>query len=218
MAVEIAQEDAQRCCDSEVLAVTEREVSANRCAIDRQIDALETEVGKLQGQIAELRRSRPRETVKDYRFRDWSGAQVSLSDLTAGRPDLILVHNMGVDCSYCTMWADGFVGLVPHLQSRAAFVVVSPDPIGVQQAFARSRGWTFRMVSARGTSFFHDMGFADGTGAPMPGVSVFQRAADGTMARVQRAEFGPGDQFCAVWHFFDLLADGVAKWEPRLRY
>jgi predicted dithiol-disulfide oxidoreductase (DUF899 family) len=216
MTDQVADANPAHCCESP--AVTGSEVSANRSEIDRQIDALEAEVGKLQGKVAELRRRRQHEVVKDYVFHDWNGAQVRLSDLTDGRADLILVHNMGADCSYCTMWADGFVGLLPHLQSRAAFVVVSPDPIDVQEAFARSRGWPFRMVSAHGTPFFRDMGFTDGTGAPMPGVSVFQRAPDGTMARVQRAEFGPGDQFCAVWHFFDLLADGVANWEPRLSY
>jgi hypothetical protein len=35
---------------------------------------------------------------------------------------------------------------------------------------------------------------------------------------VGRAEFGPGDDFCAVWHFFDLLPEGVDGWEPRFAY
>jgi hypothetical protein len=62
------------------------------------------------------------------------------------------------------------------------------------------------------------MGFTDGQGDPMPGVSVFRGGTDGRIMRVQRAEFGPGDQFCAAWHFFDMLADGVDGWEPRSRY
>jgi predicted dithiol-disulfide oxidoreductase (DUF899 family) len=116
------------------------------------------------------------------------------------------------------LWADGFIGFRPHLESRAAFVVISPDPIDVQRSFARRRGWTFHMVSAHGTPFFTDMGFTDGVGNPIPGASTFLRQTDGTILRIQRAEFGPGDQFCAAWHLFDLLADGGAEWQPQLNY
>ena len=52
----------------------------------------------------------------------------------------------------------------------------------------------------------------------MPGVSVFRKETDGTIYRVSRAEFGPGDNFCAVWHFFDLLPEGIDGWEPKLSY
>jgi predicted dithiol-disulfide oxidoreductase (DUF899 family) len=194
------------------------EVSASRSDIDRRIDALEAELGVLQGRIAELRRQRAPEPVSDYVFTGWDNRPVHLSELFDGRRDLILVHNMGVGCNYCTLWADGFIGLAPHLSNRAAFVVSSPDPVDVQKSFAQTRGWTFPMVSAHGTSFFHDMGFTDGHGDPMPGVSVFRGGTDGRIMRVQRAEFGPGDQFCAAWHFFDMLADGVDGWEPRSRY
>lgn len=190
------------------------EASPNRSDLDRQIDALETKISKTQSELAALRRIRPPETVKDYAFTDWNGGKILLSQLSGEQTDLIVVHNMGAGCAYCTLWADGFVGLLPYLQSRAAFVVASPDPIDVQKQFARSRGWHFYMVSAHGTSFFHDMGFTDTDDAPMPGVSVFRRRDDGTMMRIQRAEFFPGDQFCAVWHFFDLLADGAHGWQP----
>ncbi|MBR1031483.1 DUF899 family protein [Bradyrhizobium liaoningense] len=172
----------------------------------------------MQKKLAELRARRPREPVKDYEFRDWNDAPIHLSQLFGKHRDMIVVHNMGVSCNYCTLWADGFIGLRPHLESRAAFVVISPDPVEVQRSFARSRGWTFRMVSTHGTPFFTDMGFTDGVGDPMPGTSIFERQDDGTLLRIQRAEFGPGDQFCAVWHLFDLLADGAAKWQPQLKY
>ena len=193
------------------------EASANRSEIDRRIDALETRLGETRRELAALRRMRKQEIVKDYEFRDWSGRVVHLSALAEGRRDLIVVHNMGVSCAYCTLWADGFVGLLPHLESRASFVVASPDATEVQRRFARERGWNFRMVSAGDNLFFADMGFTDGNGDPMPGVSTF-RFEDGLVTRAQRAEFGPGDEFCPVWHFFDLLSDGAGNWEPRYRY
>ena len=42
----------------------------------------------------------------------------------------------------------------------------------------------------------------------MPGVSAFSKDGDGRIFRVGRAEFGPGDNFCAIWHFFELLPRG----------
>jgi predicted dithiol-disulfide oxidoreductase (DUF899 family) len=62
---------------------------------------------------------------------------VQLSDLFGEHEDLIVIHNMGVSCPYCTLWADGFNGLIRHLEDRAAFVMVSPDPPDIQKEFAK---------------------------------------------------------------------------------
>jgi predicted dithiol-disulfide oxidoreductase (DUF899 family) len=185
---------------------------------DKQVDELEYQIQDLKRKVAELRRQRPREEVKDYELLDSEGRETSLSSLFGDQDRLILVHNMGRSCSYCTMWADGFTGLLPHLTSRAAFVLTSPDKPEAQKDFARSRGWNFPVYSAAGTSFIDDMGFYHETEGLMPGVSVFTKEANGKLYRVSRAEFGPGDDFCAVWHFFDLLPEGIDDWHPKLKY
>ncbi len=215
-------ETTDQCCVSHrtdsAAAPAGAEIATHRSDLDRLIDSTEVQIGELQRKLAELRARRPHDLVKDYEFRDWSNAPIRLSQLFGEHRDLIVVHNMGTSCNYCTLWADGFIGLWPHLQSRAAFVVTSPDPVDLQRSFARGRGWTFRMMSAHGTPFFEDMGFVDAAGEPMPGASTFQRQTDGSILRIQRAEFGPGDQFCAAWHFFDLLAEGVGSWQPQSKY
>jgi predicted dithiol-disulfide oxidoreductase (DUF899 family) len=116
------------------------------------------------------------------------------------------------------MWADGFVGMLPHLNDRAAFVVTSPDDPAEQKAFAQSRGWTFPMYSVAGTSLVSDLGFDDPEQGLMPGVSVLTKETDGKIYRVSRAEFGPGDDFCPVWHFLELLPEGIDGWEPKFSY
>lgn len=186
--------------------------------IDGQVDELERQIRQINKRVADLRRKRPPEKVDDYTFLDASGRDAKLSSLFNGRDELILIHNMGRDCSYCTMWADGFVGLLPHLMSRAAFVVTTPDKPEAQEEFRRSRGWNFPMYSTEKTNFAADMGFDGGDDGLMPGVSVFQKDEEGRIFRVGRAEFEPGDDFCAVWHFFDLLPRGIDGWEPRLNY
>lgn len=154
--------------------------------------------------------------VGDYSFSTAQG-EVRLSQLFGGKQDLFVIHNMGSTCPYCTLWADGYNGVYDHLADRAAFVVSSPDAPEVQQRFANSRGWKFPMVSHRGTNFAEDMGYRSATGGWLPGVSVFQRQAE-RIVRVADSGFSPGDDFCALWHFLELLPQGSGDWQPRFSY
>jgi hypothetical protein len=55
-----------------------------------------------------------------------------------------------------------------------------------------------------------------GGGSSLPGVSALRRAVDGSLVPTGRAEFGPGDDFCAVWPLFDLLEGGAGDWAPQV--
>jgi len=181
----------------------------------REIEQLEQELVEKQEKLAEMKRELPPQEVQDYTLQTQKGP-VKLSDLFNGKPDLIVIHNMGKACTYCTLWADGFNGVHPHLENRAGFVVVSPDPLEVQREFAGSRGWKFRMASGQGSTFIEDMGFKGEKGW-MPGVSTFYRDK-GKITRVARAPFGPGDPFCGVWHLLALLKNGPGDWHPKYTY
>jgi len=183
-----------------------------------EIAAIEAEIEALKRKKAEMIQTLTREDVIDYEFPRAEGGTARLSELFGRHDDLLLIHNMGGFCSYCTLWADGFEGLRPHLESRAAFAMVSNDDAADAASFAKSRGWTFPVLSGRDSTFTKDMGFYfEGQGV-YPGVSAFHRRPDGSIVRVARAFFGPGDDFCPVWHFFDLLEGGAKDWEPKLRY
>ena len=186
--------------------------------MNAEIERLEAEIGELTKRLGEARRRAGAEPVRDYELRGLDGRAVRLSELFAGREDLLVVHNMGRRCAYCTLWADGFVSLLPHLENRCAFVLSSADEPEVAREFATSRGWGFPVVSAAGSGFARAMGFASEQGDPWPGVSAFHRRADGSIVRTGRASFGPGDPFCAAWHFFDLLAGGAKGWSPKFHY
>ena len=182
-----------------------------------EITRLEEEISALREKLSEARRNVPPEPVADYAFTTLDGA-VKLSELFGKHDDLLVVHNMGKSCPYCTLWADGFNGVTEHLESRTAFVLASPDDPSTQATFAASRGWLFRMVSTAGNDFTHDMGFEPEPQKYWPGVSAFRRLDDGTIVRTGLTTFGPGDHFCSVWHFFDLLAQGVDGWSPKYQY
>jgi predicted dithiol-disulfide oxidoreductase (DUF899 family) len=192
-------------------------MSDSAADIQERINSLHWQIMEDRKKLRELRTQMPEELLEDYALLGPDGAGVKLSDAFGEHDDLIVVHNMGKSCPYCTLWADNYNGAVEHLENRAAFVVVSPDEPATQRKFADGRGWRFRMLSAHGTDFIEDMGFASERGF-MPGFSTFRKKEDGTIVRVSHAPFGPGDDFCSVWHFFDLLADGPDGWEPQFSY
>jgi len=186
----------------------------DREAILSEIQRLEKEIAEKKERLAALRKSFPARKVKNYQFFNSDHRRVTLSDLFGNHHELIVVHNMGKSCSHCTMWADGFNGVYHHIIEKCAFVVATPDPPEVQNAFAAERRWQFPMISTRGTTFKEDFGFAkDGT--YYPGVSTFQKDADGNIFHIADAPFGPGDDYCVVWHLFDLLPSGSQHFHPK---
>jgi predicted dithiol-disulfide oxidoreductase (DUF899 family) len=179
------------------------------------VAALQEQMHDLRRRLAEARRAEPPRPVADYTFEAPGGARPRLSDLFGELDDLLVVHNMGRRCAYCTLWADGLNAFVPHLKTRAALVVSSPDTPEEQASFAAVRGWRFPMVSCRTNAFTKDMGFEPEPGKVWPGVTSFRREGDGRILNVASDVFGPGDDYCAIWHLFGLLRDGQAGWEPK---
>ncbi|TAL03167.1 MAG: DUF899 domain-containing protein [Rhodospirillaceae bacterium] len=154
--------------------------------------------------------------VEDYAFETANGP-MHLSELFGEHKDLLVVHNMGAACPACTMWADGYNGVHHHIVTRTAFVVSSPDAPAAQKKFAEGRGWKFPMISHQGTTFAADMGYRSPEGKWRPGISAFKGEGK-KILRVSDTELGPGDDFCSVWHMFDLLPEGAAGWRPKFQY
>ena len=185
-------------------------------ALRKKIDRLEDSLVRQNEKLAAMKRQLPPEEVKDY-FLAGPDGRVRLSELFRGKKDLVIIHNMGRSCRYCTMWADGFNGLRHHFADRAGFAVVSPDAVATQQRFARSRGWLFPLYSGKGSTFIKDMGFLPRPAEPLPGVSAFRRRGR-KIYRIASAGFGPFDPFCPTWPLFALLEGGVGAWAPKFRY
>jgi predicted dithiol-disulfide oxidoreductase (DUF899 family) len=175
----------------------------------RQIQTLRQEMRAVQAEVEP-------EPVENYRFRTLDG-EIALSDLFGDKSELFVIHNMGKSCPACTLWADGFNGVVQHLENRAAFVVSSPDDPQTQQAIKAARGWRFRMVSHLGSSFAADMGYRGASGGWRPGVSVFRKTAQG-IVRLADTGFHENDDFCAPFRLFDMLPEGANGWRPKFDY
>jgi predicted dithiol-disulfide oxidoreductase (DUF899 family) len=186
--------------------------------------------------VAELRRSLPSDHVVDDQVfrevRDGQLAEVRLSELfEAGDQPLILLHFMygksqTSPCPMCTSWADGYDGVIPHLEQRASFILfIAGDP-GAFGEYARSRGWkNIRIVSAGDSGIKRELGFETEEGGQNPGLSVIERAADGSLHHFysQSAVLGEHgfrgmDLLNPLWHFFDSLPEGRGDFMPRKSY
>ncbi len=187
--------------------------------LEQDIRQLEDDIIDKKQQLLDLKaklQAKPT-PVSDYTFKDKEGKDVTLLAMFGDRNELMLVHNMGKRCAYCTLWADEINGISHHLENRTSFVVVSPDAPAVMKEFADGRGWKFRICSSNGNSFKKDMGFEKNASAT-PGVSVFTKDKDGNIFHYNQAVFGPGDNFCGHWYYLGLLPGGAGLWSPKFTY
>jgi predicted dithiol-disulfide oxidoreductase (DUF899 family) len=186
---------------------SKKEKPANdKSKLERKLQKIEKEIASSRKKMIKVLSKIGRiDDVADYDLKDWNNNPIKLSTMFGDKNILIVVHNMGKRCSYCTLWADGFNGTQYYTERTAGFVVISPDAPDVQKEFALSRGWKFRMYSAHESPFIKEMGYETEKGEYWPGVSVFQKDESGKISRVVKDFFGPGDFYCSVFHFLDLV-------------
>ncbi len=149
----------------------------------KELLAVEREFEKHAERVAEQRRALPWVPVeKEYRFATGDGSR-TLAELFEGRSQLLVYHLMfgedwAVACPGCSSLADGLGGVVGSLNDRdVTLMCLSQAPPEKVTAFKERRGWTVPWVSAYGSDFLFDYGFA------------FRRAE---MSGVIREEFDMG--------------------------
>lgn len=180
-----------------------------------EIVKIERQLYELTARLNELRKSSSGKKVPNYTFTTQDG-EVTLLELFGSNDRLLVIHNMGQGCRYCTLWADGFNGFLPHLESAMSVILVSRDDPDVQRRFANSRNWRFRLASHGGGDYIREQTVKEGE-SNTPGAVVYHR--DGSrITRKNAAEFGPGDLFCSMWNLLGLAGLGVADWTPQYSY
>ena len=181
----------------------------------QEIVDLEQEIAERIARLNALRKANSREPVPNYAFHTLSG-EVSLLDLFGDREQLLAIHNMGQGCRYCTLWADGFNGLLPHLESIFSVVLLSKDPPETQRRFANVRGWRFHLASHGGSNYLQEQNFLD-CGDLYAGAVLYERES-GQVFRKNACVFGPGDLYCAFWSLAGLAGLGEKDWTPQYAY
>ena len=182
---------------------------------DSRIAQLERHIAELTSQLNALRKTRMGTAVPNYAFSTQTGP-ATLRDLFGDQQRLLAIHNMGQGCRYCTVWADGFNDLLPHLESALAVVLLSKDPPALQRRFANARGWRFRLASHGGGDYLREQSVSPGTDN-YPGAVLYERSGD-TILRRNSCVFGPGDLYCALWGLLALAGIGDDEWTPQYSY
>ncbi|HSR91453.1 MAG TPA: DUF899 family protein, partial [Gemmatimonadales bacterium] len=132
-------------------------LAARRALLER-----EKELTRQGDEVSRLVRALPWEAVtKEYQFDGPHGRQ-SLSDLFAGRSQLVVYHFMfhpddKAGCPHCSLRADGFNGIIAHLNQRdVTMVVVSRALYPKLAQYQKRMGWNFTWLSSGDSDFNFD--------------------------------------------------------------
>ena len=192
--------------------------------------AKEKDFTKQRDALSEERRRLPWVQVdKTYVFEGPAGKE-TLSDLFAGRNQLLVYHFMfgpdwGEGCPSCSFWADNYNGAVVHLSHRdVSLVAISRAPLAKLESYRKRMGWSFKWVSSYGNDFNRDyhVSFtpeeqkmaiynykAGGFGSSeAPGVSVFSKGADGQIFHTYSCYARGLDMLNGAYHLLDLVPKG----------
>src|SRR4029079_2770362 len=126
--------------------------------------AKEKEFTKARDALSITRRELPWTRVEKKYVFDGTNGKETLSDLFAGKSQLMVYHFMlgpgwVQGCPSCSYLADHFDGAIPHLAQRdVSFVVVSQAALAEIEAYKKRMGWTFKWVSSYGNGFNQDFG------------------------------------------------------------
>ncbi|MCY4656909.1 MAG: DUF899 family protein [Gammaproteobacteria bacterium] len=180
-----------------------------------EIQKLEQEIFQLTVELNELRKNSSTVEVVNYEFQTEFGS-TTLLDLFGEHDKLLAIHNMGQACRYCTLWADGFNGFVPHLESAMSLVLLSKDPPELQRTFANSRSWRFKLASHGGGPYMTEQSVMPEHGN-MPGAVVYERVGE-KILRKNTCIFGEGDIYCSMWNLLGLAGIAATEWTPQYRY
>jgi predicted dithiol-disulfide oxidoreductase (DUF899 family) len=122
----------------------------------------EKEFTRLRDQLNAESRELPWVRVEKTYVFDGSNGKETLSDLFAGRSQLIVNHFMlgpgwKEGCVGCSLGADHNDGIIVHLEHHdVSFVAISRAPRPEIEAFKKRMGWHFKWVSSFGSDFNYD--------------------------------------------------------------
>ena len=210
----------------------------------KQLLAKEKEFNRLRDQLSAERRSLPWERVdKPYVFEGPNGRE-TLAELFAGRSQLVVYHFMlgpgwKEGCKSCSFWADNMNGIDIHLAHRdVTMLLISSAPLHEINEFRQRMGWSLKWVSSAGSDFnrdyqvtstrdeleqgevFYNYAWIKSSLEERPGISVFCKAADGTIYHTYSTYSRGLDMLNGAYHYLDLVPKGrdEAAMRPRMQW
>jgi predicted dithiol-disulfide oxidoreductase (DUF899 family) len=186
----------------------------------REVDQLrikEKEITRATDAVNAQRRKLPMVSIdKDYAFEGEKG-KVTLLDLFAGRPQLIVYHfmfspNAEAGCPGCS-WVTDAMSHPAHLNARdTSLVLISRAPLPKLLDYRKRMGWDLPWYSSFGSDFNVDMGATvDDDENHM--ASVFMRETD-QVYRTYYTDKRGVEHLGSHWTYLDLTPFGRQEpWE-----
>lgn len=212
---------------------THKVVSRDEWLIARKAHLVrEKEFTRLRDRLSAERRELPWVKVEKAYVFDGPDGKETLTDLFAGRSQLVVYHFMfGPEwkegCPGCSFLADHIDGANLHLAHHdVSLVAVSRAPWPMLESFRKRMGWRFKWVSSLGSDFNYDYHVSstedeiaagkytynyetgEGAGGEMPGISVFYRDTDGAVFHTYSAYARGGDILIGAYNYLDLTPKG----------
>jgi len=182
--------------------------------------AREKELTRLRDAVARERRELPWVKIDaDYRFDGPDGEQ-TLSDLFAGRGQLLVYHFMfdpawNEACKSCSFWAESFDGAQVHINQRdTTMVAVSRAPLAKLEAFKRRMGWRFKWLSSGRSTFNRDFHVSFTAADRAAGATYNYAPAAGEMSELPGLSVFAKDDKGAVYHTYSCYARGLDALNP----
>ncbi|MBV9277727.1 MAG: DUF899 family protein [Candidatus Eremiobacteraeota bacterium] len=192
--------------------------------------ALMEEEKRLRDQVeavAEQRRTLPHgPSIEDYEFVDVAdGKTIKLSELF-GKTDSLLVYNLmfapadDAPCPMCTLWVDGYNGVMRHVNDATTMAVASRAPAAKLRALRDSRGWTNLRLLSSPKEYSRAIGSENEDGSQNPVMTVYRRDRNGlslwyrSCAEFPDESYRGIDLLSPVWNLLDLLPEGRGDWFP----
>jgi len=201
-------------------------------AARRELLAKEKELVRAKDALRRQTRELPWVKVdKNYVFAGATGKE-TLSDLFAGRSQLVVKHFMlgpgwKEGCLGCSFGADQVEGSVVHLINHdVMFVAISRAPYPEIAAYHKRMGWKFKWVSSYGSDFnfdyhvsfteadkargkaFYNFELGDYMSDEMPGYSIFYKDEAGDIFNTYSV-FARGTELMGgVYGFLDVTPKG----------
>jgi predicted dithiol-disulfide oxidoreductase (DUF899 family) len=198
----------------------------------KRLLAREKEFTHQRDALSQERRELPWVRVeKNYVFQGPNGAE-TLSDLFAGRSQLVVYHFMfapewDAGCKSCSFWADNFNGITTHLEHRdVTLVAIARAPFPKLQAYERRMGWSFKWLSSFESDFNFDFGVSfkpediaqkratynygplENSMTDMQGISTFFKDSDGALFHTYSCYSRGVDMMNTAYQYLDLVPKG----------
>jgi predicted dithiol-disulfide oxidoreductase (DUF899 family) len=201
-------------------------------AARKELLVKEKELTRSRDALSQQRRELPWVKIdKPYIFEGPNGKE-TLSELFAGRSQLIVYHFMlgpgwREGCVGCSFLCDHIDGALLHvLQHDVSFVAVSRAPLAEIEAFKTRMGWKFKWVSSYGSDFnydyhvsflkdeiakgkaYYNFEMQDIPSEELPGTSVFYKDGTGGVFHTYSSYARGGEGFLGTYNFLDITPKG----------